>query len=84
MSSATRVTRSRKRSSRRLNLAAAVSKTADDTAVSAALETYTKAAKCTARAGAFDAFGQKGGVQEGELVTFQKTLARTRAAAKQK
>lgn len=67
------------------DLAAAVtSKTATDDEVKTALEAYTKAAKCTSRAGAVDSFGQKGPIQEGELVTVQKTITRARAAAKKK
>jgi hypothetical protein len=64
--------------------ALATSATAEEADVTAAVGAYTRAAKCTAQAGAFVAFGQKGGIREGELVTFQKTLARARAAAKKK
>lgn len=63
---------------------AATSTTGDDAQASAALEAYTKAAKCVARAGTFTSFGMKGGIQEGELVTFEKTLKRARALAKKK
>lgn len=64
--------------------AAATSKTATDDEVKTALKAYTKAAKCTSRAGAVASFGQKGPIQEGELVTVQKTITRARAAAKNK
>ena len=64
--------------------AAATSATAEDTEVATALQAYTKAVKCTVDSGAAAFFRQKGGIVEGELVTFQKTLARTRAAAKNK
>ncbi len=63
---------------------AATSATAEDTEVSEALRGYTKAVICTVNSGAASAFGQAGGIVEGELVTFQKTLARVRAAAKSK
>ena len=55
-----------------------------DEEITTAVKAYTKAVKCITQAGVFDAFGQKGDIQEGELVTFQKTLARARAMVKGK
>ena len=62
----------------------ASSAAAEDAKVTAALDAYTNAVRCVARAGGSDGFGQKGGPQGGESGTFEKTLKRVRAAAKKK
>ena len=65
-------------------LAASINPKSEDTEITDALKDYSKTVGCTADSGAAGAFGQKGGIVEGELVTFQKTLARVRAAVKAK
>jgi eukaryotic-like serine/threonine-protein kinase len=62
----------------------AASPASDDAKVAAALEAYTTAVRCVARAGGADGFGLKGGPQGGESTTFEKTLKRVRAAAKKR
>jgi len=62
----------------------ATTKSADDAEIAEALKAYTKAVICTSNSGASGVFNQAGGIVEGELVTFQKTLTRVRAGLQSK